>query len=139
MAVVVGVVMVVYTAVALRALVRMRHARARVLADDLPEHPDPGRHALTFRTAKEWFAGKDCASCGRPVPPLHHVGPQPGLKRRAPGHHPVLTWDELPAGSLIEEMYLPLCPTCQIAESLREDYPHLIVERPGRGDSHAQH
>lgn len=127
------VIMMVYAAVSLRALVRMRRARALVLAADMPEHVDAGHPALTFATAKRWFDGKDCADCGRPIAALHRIGPQPGLKRRAPGHHPILTWDEVPAGSLalLAETYVPLCANCQIAESLREDYPDRVVQRTG--------
>ena len=131
---VVGLVMLVYGALSLRALVKMRRARALVLAADMPEHPITGA-AMTFGSAKQWFAGKDCAECGRPIPALHRVGPQPGLKRRAPGHHPILTWDEVPAGSLhlLSETYMPLCPNCQVAASFREDYPNLVFERGGHG------
>ena len=131
MAMVVGLVMLVFAAVSLRTIARMRQERARVLAADMPEHPDTGHAAMTFQAAKEWFAGKDCSACGRPIPPLHHVGPQPGMKRRAPGHHPILTWKEVPAGSgaLMAETYLPLCANCQIAESLQEDYPDVVTRR----------
>lgn len=134
MALVVAFVMVVYAAVALRTLVRMRRARALVLAADMPEHPGVGQRAMTFAKAREWFAGKNCADCGRPIPALHHMGPQPGLKRRAPGSHPIMTWDEVPAGTvpLLSELYLPLCSNCQLAESLKQDYPDLMMERHGR-------
>lgn len=137
----VGFVMVVYAAVSLRTLTRMRRARGEVVAADMPEHPDTGHAALTFATARQWFAGKDCGLCGRPIPALHHFGPQPGLKRRAPGHHPILTWDEVPAGSipLLAETHIALCANCQIAESLREDYPDRIVERHEHGSSTITH
>ena len=129
MALAVGLVMVVYAAVALRTLVRMRRARALVLEADMPEHGDTAHGAMTFAQAREWFAGKDCAACGRPIEPLHHVGPQPGLKRRAPGSHPILTWKELRAGAspVILETYMPLCANCQIAESLKQEFPGVVT------------
>lgn len=128
MVLVVALVMLVYAALSLRSIVRMRRARARVIEADMPENLDTGHAALNFASAKQWFAGKACAACGRAIPTLHHLGPQPGFKRRAPGAHPILTWDEVPAGSLplIDETYLPLCGNCQIAESLKQEYPDAV-------------
>lgn len=131
MVLVVALAMLVYAAISLRTLIRMRRARAQVIEADMPENPDTGHSALTFGSAKKWFAGKACGSCGRPIPPLHHLGPQPGFKRRAPGVHPVLTWDEVNAGSLelIDETHVPLCGNCQIAESLKQEYPDVVTRR----------
>ena len=131
MVLVVALAMLVYAALSLRTIVRMRRDRARVLEEDMPENPDAGHSRLNFAAAKQWFAGKECTACGRPIPTLHHLGPQPGFKRRAPGVHPILTWDEVPAGSLalIDETYLPLCGNCQIAESLKQEYPDVVTRR----------
>lgn len=131
MVLVVALVMLVYAAWSLRTLVRMRRARASVIEADMPENPDTGHSALTFAAAKQWFAGKICGVCSRPIPTLHRMGPQPGFKRLAPGIHPILTWDEVPAGALplISETYLPLCGNCQIAESLKQAYPDAVTRR----------
>jgi hypothetical protein len=131
MVLVVALAMLVYAALSLRTLVRMRRNRASVIEADMPENLDAGHSALNFAAAKQWFAGKACGACGRAIQPLHHLGPQPGFKRRAPGAHPILTWDEVPAGSvpLIDETFVPLCAKCQIAESLKQEYPDVVTRR----------
>jgi hypothetical protein len=133
LALAVAFTMLVYIAWSARALVRLRRERARILEADVPECADARHAPPNFATLKQWYAGKDCGVCQRPIPPLQHVGPKPGLMRRAPGVHPVLTWNELPAGPtpLLLETYVPICPTCQIAESLREQFPDRMMKRPG--------
>jgi hypothetical protein len=125
--------MLVYIAWSARAIVRLRRARALVVKADVPECADASHAVPDFATLKQWYSGKDCGVCHRPIPPLHRVGPKPGLMRRAPGVHPVLTWNELPAGPtpLLLETYVPICSTCQIAESLREQFPDRMMTRPG--------
>jgi hypothetical protein len=133
LALVVAGAMLVYIAWSVRALVRMRRARALIVEADVPERAGKRHASPDFATLRQWYAGKDCGVCHRPIPPLQHLGPKPGLMRRAPGVHPVLTWDELPAGPtpLLLETYVPICPKCQIAESLREQFPDRMITRPG--------
>lgn len=130
---VVAFAMLVYFAVSARALVRMRRARALVVAADVPELADSGQLSASFATLKAWYAGKPCEFCKRPIAALHYVGPKPGLIRRGAGAHPVLTWDELPGEPTPQllDTYMPLCPDCQIAESFRQQFPDRMTVRPG--------
>jgi hypothetical protein len=124
----VGLVMLVYIAVGLRSLVRMKRARMAAL-EAVP--PDATHGAVTFAMLKGWYAGKDCAICHKPIPPLHHVGPKPGLLNPASKTHELFTWDEIPGRLLpgVLDTHLPICPNCETAESFRREFPHRVTER----------
>lgn len=95
---------------------------------------------LAFEMLKRWYAGRDCALCRRPIPPLHHGGPKPGMLNVASKKHETLNWDEIPAESLpaVFETHLPVCASCQVAEAFRRQFPDLTIDRsehPGVGTS----
>lgn len=88
----------------------------------------PHDHATT-ELLKRFFDGKDCAICKRPIPPVHRTGLKPGLLN--PATYEAHSWDEIPNVDLSTalETELPLCSTCQVAESFRRRFPDLVVER----------
>lgn len=92
-------------------------------------HPAISPHNRTVTDQlKRFFEGKECALCKRPIPPVHR-GLKPGLWN--PQTHQSHSWDEIPNENLSAtlENELPVCSDCQIAESFRERYPDLVVDR----------
>lgn len=94
------------------------------------------KQTLEFEILKRWYAGKNCAVCRRPIPPLEHLGPKPGLLNLASPGHETLTWEEIPAENLpaMFETHLPVCSHCQVAESFRRQFPDLVIDRPNSED-----
>jgi hypothetical protein len=99
-------------------------------------HPSEAAHAAisphdhaTTELLKRFFDGKDCAICKRPIPPVHRTGLRPGLFN--PATHQTHPWDEIPNVNLstVLENELPVCSACQVAESFRERFPDLVVDR----------
>ena len=88
----------------------------------------------TTEVLKRFFAGKPCAICKRPIPPVQRTGPKPGLLN--PETHQTQSWDRIPKEDLSAalETRLPLCSACVLAESFRERHPDLVVDR-----AHARH
>ena len=84
---------------------------------------------LEFQVLKRWYAGKICALCRRPIQPLQHVGPKPGMLNVA--GRETLSWDEIPAEHLPEmcKTHLPVCSSCQVAEAFRRQFPDLVLDR----------
>jgi hypothetical protein len=88
------------------------------------------RHdSATIESLKRFFDGKACAICTRPIPPVQRTGPKPGLLD--PATHETRSWDEIPDGntSAVLETNLPICASCQVAESFRQRFPAHVVER----------
>ncbi len=111
-------------------------------AEGAPDAERDGAHALeaahaailphdsaTTELLKRYFDGKECAICKRPIPPVHRTGLKPGLWN--PETHKAHSWDEIPNTGLsgMLETELPLCSTCQVAESFRQRFPDLVVDR----------
>jgi hypothetical protein len=86
---------------------------------------------LAFHIARKGFADKTCALCRRPLPVLEHGGPRPGLMNAASPAHEITPWDEMPAEALPQalETYLPVCASCQVAETFRKQFPDLAIDR----------
>ena len=83
----------------------------------------------TTRLLKRFFDRKDCAVCKKPIPPVRRMGLKPGLLN--PATHEAHSWDEIPNVSLPTELenQLPLCFECEVAESFRQRFPDLVVDR----------
>ena len=83
----------------------------------------------TTRLLERFFDGKECAICKRPIPPVHRGGLKPGLLN--PATHETHSWDEIPTVNLaaVLETHLPLCSACEVAESFRQRFPDLVVDR----------
>jgi hypothetical protein len=78
---------------------------------------------------KRFFDGKECAICKRPIPPVHRTGLKPGLFN--PATRETHSWDDIPNVNLPTalETQLPLCSACQVAESFRQRFSDLVVDR----------
>ena len=83
----------------------------------------------TTKLLKRFFDGKACAICKRPIPPVHRMGLKPGFFN--PATRETHSWDEIPNVDLSTalETHLPLCSACEVAESFRQRFPDLVVDR----------
>ena len=80
---------------------------------------------------KHWYAGKSCALCGHEIGVVHHGQPKPGLINVASGAHETMIWEDIPVERLqvLLQSYLPVCANCALAETFRQQFPDLVVER----------
>lgn len=100
-------------------------------------HPLSPHDQATNQLLKQFFDGKACAICERPIPVIQRTGLKPGLYH--PATHDTYTWDEIPNDNLTStlETHLPLCSGCLVAESFRHRFPDLVLDRDRTGE-HAQ-
>jgi len=87
---------------------------------------------LVHRIVAEWYAGKTCAICGKPVDVAEQwVGHVPALLNP---ENQTVYWDRIAPEKLpeVSETYLPACWSCHIAGTFRRDHPDLVVDRPAR-------
>jgi hypothetical protein len=89
---------------------------------------DPEGHRL-WTIVSHWFAGKNCAYCGKPIERLSHVERAPalvGLDART------AEWDAIAPEKLPEifSTARPVCWNCHIRETFIRDHPELVVTRP---------
>jgi hypothetical protein len=75
-----------------------------------------------------WYAGKVCASCGRPFGDIQWTGRKPALLQTGKNS---VEWNQVPADKLHEVMAasLPLCFACHMANTLVREHPELVVDR----------
>ena len=123
---------------ALAALVGRRHLELKSCTR-WPERQDCGQECLSqfesdpekhrvWKIASQWYEGKNCAYCGKPIEAFSHVDHRPALlsaeKRTA-------EWDQVPAEKLPEIMAssLPVCWNCHVVETFRREHPELVIER----------
>jgi hypothetical protein len=97
-----------------------------------PADPQPSisRHdQSTNELLKRFFDGKTCAVCKRPIPPVQRTGMKPGLLN--PTTHETHSWDQIPNVNVaaLLETQLPICSSCQVAESFRQQFPDRVVDR----------
>lgn len=76
----------------------------------------------------KWYAGKACASCGRPIGEIDWVGSKPALLGAGKVS---MEWNQVPAEKLAEVLAaaLPLCFACHMANTLVREHPELVVDR----------
>ncbi len=93
-------------------------------------HAAISRHdTATNDLLRRFFDGKSCAICKRPIPPVHRTGLKPGLYN--PSTHETHSWDQIPnvnVASMLERE-LPVCSSCQVAESFRQRFPDRVLDR----------
>lgn len=95
-----------------------------------PVRPKRNPHdAATAAQLKQFFGGKECAACSRPIPPVHAGELHPGLLNATT--HDAIAWEDIPAADLSAtlESHLTICSSCLTAETFRRQYPELVVKR----------
>ena len=95
-----------------------------------PKHVKSNPHdAATTAQLKQFFGGRQCASCTRPIPPVRAGELRPGLLNSIT--HEAIAWDEIPAANLSTtlEGHVAICSACLISETFRRQHPELVVDR----------
>ena len=103
---------------------------SRPPVDVKPDRPKRNPHdAATIAQLKQFFGGKQCAACGRTIPPVHAGELHPGLMNA--DTHEAVPWEDIPAANLPATLarHLTLCSSCVTAETFRRQYPDLVVDR----------
>lgn len=75
-----------------------------------------------------WYADKHCVSCGRLFGEIHLYDHKPALL--SPQGQTV-TWSEVPPERVPDVLttHFPICWDCHILQTLRREYPDMIVDR----------
>jgi hypothetical protein len=87
---------------------------------------------LVRRIVADWYAGKTCVICGKPVDVAEQwVGHVPALLNP---EKKTIYWDKIAPERLPEvfQTHSPVCWSCHIAETFRRVHPELVVDRPAR-------
>jgi hypothetical protein len=77
-----------------------------------------------------WFTGRRCYICSRHIGEVGRVGPKPGLMSLVDPDHRIVSWDEIPAATLLETLanHAPVCANCQVVETFRRQHAELVTE-----------
>lgn len=111
-----------------------------------PEHHGCGQECLRqIEAAPEeclvrtlisrWYAGKSCVCCGKRLGDINWMEHKPGLLDT---QGKTLGWHEIQPDRLPELLTMgrPVCWDCYIAESFRQHFPDLVVERHREHEEH---
>jgi hypothetical protein len=81
------------------------------------------RHILA-----EWYAGKSCASCGRPFGNVKWDGAKPAIQT---ADKVTVEWKQIPVADLPQTLKtaLPVCFACHMASTLVREHPQLALDR----------
>jgi hypothetical protein len=84
-----------------------------------------------------WYAGKRCASCGRPFDQISPAEAKPAVLR---ADRVTVEWSEIPADRLPETLAagLPICFACHMGNTLVRTHPELTVNRHRSADLEQQ-
>jgi hypothetical protein len=76
----------------------------------------------------DWYAGKSCASCGRPFGKIDWSAQKPAL---ISADKVSVEWIQVPAERLAETLATarPLCFPCHMASTLVREHPDLVTDR----------
>lgn len=88
---------------------------------------DP-ENCLVWNIVSQWYEGKNCVICHKPVGKLRHLDHAPGLL--GPDHKTV-EWRELRPEQLPEvfSTHRPVCWNCHVTELFRRMHPELVTDR----------
>ncbi len=88
---------------------------------------DP-EHCLVWNIVAEWYKGKSCAYCQKPLGEIHWHDRHPALLSP---DRVAKQWNEIPPEQLptIFQTYLPVCWNCYIAETFRKQNADRVLNR----------
>jgi hypothetical protein len=91
---------------------------------------DPEQHSV-WNIASDWYAGKNCVFCNKPIQDLNHFDHRPALLTL---EGKAIEWDEIRPQDLPGMLTYcqPVCWNCCIVQNFRRGHAELVVERPGR-------
>lgn len=83
---------------------------------------------LVWNIVAEWYKGKSCAYCQKPLGEIHWHDRHPALLSP---ERIAKQWNEIPAERLPEvfETHLPVCWNCYIAETFRRQNSDRVLDR----------
>jgi hypothetical protein len=83
-----------------------------------------------------WYRGKECVFCHKPIGQIHWADHKPALLN---AEHRTVEWQEIPPEKIPETLatHSPVCWNCHIAESFRQEHPELVTDRSMRKTAHA--
>jgi hypothetical protein len=92
---------------------------------EIEESPDD---CLVRTILTRWYAGKDCAICGKAIGEIHWSDHRPALlspERRT------VEWAQVPAESIpgVLETHAPVCWNCHIVQTFCREHPDMVVDR----------
>ena len=76
----------------------------------------------------EWYEGKSCAWCGKPIAPIHLADRKPALLTADRGS---VAWNQVPVDQLPQTLAAaqPLCFSCHVANTMVREHPELVIDR----------
>jgi len=79
----------------------------------------------------EWYQGKNCASCGRPIGRILEGSAKPAVIR---ADNISVEWSEIPAEHLQEVLSTgrPVCFACHMASKMVREHQELVTDRSSR-------
>lgn len=91
-------------------------------------------NCLVRTILQQWYEGKSCVLCARPIGEVNWMTHQPAL---VDDRGNLVTWRDVPAERIRELLatHRPICWSCHVAESFRHEHPDLVVDRPDRSAS----
>jgi hypothetical protein len=86
---------------------------------------------LVHKIVTGWYAGKVCASCGRPFGDVEWNAAKPALRT---ADKVTVEWTQVPVAELpdVLKTALPVCFACHMASTLVREHPELALDRSGR-------
>jgi hypothetical protein len=84
------------------------------------------RHILT-----QWYEGKNCAMCGKPIGEIHWADNEPALLN---AQHRSVEWHEVTPADLpgVLATHQPVCWNCHVVNRIVGEHPELVVDRSRR-------
>jgi hypothetical protein len=81
------------------------------------------RHILT-----QWYEGKTCALCGKPIGEIQWADHKPALLN---AEHHTIQWQDVPAEKVPDVLAScqPVCWNCHIVNSMITQHPELVIDR----------
>jgi len=88
---------------------------------------DP-EHCLVWNLVAQWYEGKNCVFCRKPIGALHHLDHAPALL--GPDGQ-TAEWKQVQPEQLPEifETHRPVCWSCHVTETFRRLHPELVTDR----------
>lgn len=81
------------------------------------------RHVLT-----QWYHGKNCALCGKPIGEIHWADNEPALLN---AEHQTIEWHEVAAADVPDVLatHQPVCWNCHVVNRMIEEHRELVLDR----------
>jgi hypothetical protein len=84
----------------------------------------------------DFYEGRSCAVCRRPVGEIHWDDHKPALLRPEDGR--TFGWRDIAPETLprVLETHLPACWNCHVAATFRREHPEMVTDRDSKAAAH---